>query len=121
MTQTLTRVYEDYPTAERTVRDLKVAGLGDSDIGIVASNADGWHKPGSNNVDPKHDKDRDGNDDRSEGALTGGIGAAVGGAAGLAAGLGRARRFWSAATRNQKILVIAGGIVLVLLLLKACS
>lgn len=89
MTQTLTRVYEDYPTAERTVRDLKAAGLGESDIGIVASNADGWHKPGSSNVDPKHDKDRDGNDDRSEGALTGGgVGAAVGGAAGLAAGLG---------------------------------
>jgi hypothetical protein len=56
----------------------------------VASNADGWHKPQSdNNVDPAHDKDRDGKDDRSEGAATGGgIGAIAGGAAGVAAGLG---------------------------------
>ena len=47
MTQTLTRVYNDYPSAEAVVRDLKNAGLGDSHIGIVASNAEGWHKPGS--------------------------------------------------------------------------
>lgn len=90
MTQTLTHVYNDYPSAQQTVCDLKAAGLGDSHIGIVASNADGWHKPQSdNNVDPAHDKDRDGKDDRSEGAATGGgIGAIAGGAAGVAAGLG---------------------------------
>ena len=90
MTQTLTHVYNDYASAQQTVRDLKAAGLGDTHIGIVASNADGWHKPNSdNNVDPAHDKDRDGKDDRSEGAATGGgIGAIAGGAAGVAAGLG---------------------------------
>jgi hypothetical protein len=89
MTQTLTHVYNDYPSAEQAVRDLKAAGLGDSHIGIVASNADGWHKPGSSDVDPQHDKDRDGKDDRSEGAVTGGgLGAIAGGAAGVAAGLG---------------------------------
>ena len=90
MTQTLTHVYNDYSSAQQTVRDLKAAGLGDSHIGIVASNAEGWHKPSSdNNVDPAHDKDRDGKDDRSEGAATGGgIGAIAGGAAGVAAGLG---------------------------------
>lgn len=89
MTQTLTHVYNDYASAERTVRELKDAGLGGSHIGIVASNADGWHKPGSDNVDPAHDKDRDGKDDRSEGAMTGGgLGAIAGGAAGVAAGLG---------------------------------
>jgi hypothetical protein len=89
MTQTLTHVYNDYASAEETVRELKEAGLGDSHIGIVASNADGWHKPGSDSVDPKHDKDRDGKDDRSEGAVTGGgMGAIAGGAAGVAAGLG---------------------------------
>jgi hypothetical protein len=90
MTQTLTHVYSDYPSAEQAARDLKAAGLGGSHIGIVASNADGWHKPGANNdVDPKHDKDRDGKDDRSEGAVTGGgLGAIAGGAAGAAAGLG---------------------------------
>jgi hypothetical protein len=89
MTKTLTRVYSDYASAELAVRELNTAGLGDSHIGIVASNADGWHKPGSGDVDPKHDKDRDGKDDRAEGATTGGgLGAIAGGAAGLAAGLG---------------------------------
>lgn len=89
MTKTLTHVYDDYASAERTVRQLKDAGLGDSHIGIVASNAEGWHKPGSDNVNPEHDKDRDGKDDRSEGAATGGgLGAIAGGAVGVAAGLG---------------------------------
>lgn len=89
MTKTLTRVYSEYASAELTVRELKSAGLGDSHIGIVASNADGWHKPGGNDVDPEHDKDRDGQDDRTEGAVTGGgLGAIAGGAAGAAAGLG---------------------------------
>ena len=89
MTKTLTRVFNDYPSADAAVQQLKAAGLGDSHIGIVASNADGWHKPGSSDVDPKHDKDRDGKDDRSEGAVTGGgMGAIAGGAAGVAAGLG---------------------------------
>lgn len=89
MTKTLTHVYNDYASAEQTVRELKDAGLGDSHISIVASNADGWHKPGSSDVDPKHDKDRDGHDDRAEGAATGGgLGAIAGGAVGVAAGLG---------------------------------
>ena len=89
MTKTLTRVYSDYASAELAVRELKAAGLGDSHIGIVASNAEGWHKPGGGNVDPKHDKDRDGKDDRAEGAATGGgLGAIAGGAVGVAAGLG---------------------------------
>jgi hypothetical protein len=89
MTKTLTRVYNDYSSAELAVRELKAAGLGDSHIGIVASNADGWHKPGGGDVDPNHDKDRDGKDDRSEGAVTGGgMGAIAGGAVGVAAGLG---------------------------------
>jgi hypothetical protein len=89
MTKTITRVYSDYASAELAVRELKAAGIGDSHIGIVASNADGWHKPGGGNVDPKHDKDRHGKDDRAEGAATGGgMGAIAGGAAGVAAGLG---------------------------------
>lgn len=89
MTKTLTRVFDDYTSADAAVQDLKAAGLGDSHIAIVASNADGWHKPGSTTVDPKHDKDRDGKDDRSEGAAAGGgMGAIAGGAAGVAAGLG---------------------------------
>ena len=89
MTQTLTRVYNDYASAAAAVENLKQAGLGDSHIGLVASNADGWHKPKGGDVDPLHDKDRDGKDDRSEGAVTGGgMGAIAGGAVGVAAGLG---------------------------------
>src|ERR1700678_4712367 len=89
MTKTMTRVYNDYTSAELAVRELKAAGLGDSHIGIVASNADGWHKPGSSDVNPVHDKDRDGKDDRAEGAVTGaGVGTIAGGAVGVAAGLG---------------------------------
>jgi hypothetical protein len=89
MTKTITHVYYDYATAEQSVRDAKAAGLGDSAISLVASNADGWHKPGSSDVNPLHDKDRDGKDDRAEGAATGGgLGAIAGGAAGAAAGLG---------------------------------
>lgn len=89
MTKTITRVYNDYASAELAVRELKAAGLGDSHIGIVASNAEGWHKPGGGDVNPKHDKDRDGKDDRTEGAVTGGgLGAIAGGAVGVAAGLG---------------------------------
>lgn len=89
MTKTLTRVFNDYASADAAVGQLKTAGLGDSHIGIVASNADGWHKPHGGDVDPTHDKDRDGKDDRAEGAVTGGgMGAIAGGAAGVAAGLG---------------------------------
>jgi len=89
MTKTITRVYNDYATANQTVDELKAAGLGDSHIGLVASNADGWHRPDAGSVDPLHDKDRDGKDDRAEGAATGGgVGAILGGAAGVAAGLG---------------------------------
>jgi hypothetical protein len=89
MTKTITRVYEDITSAEQTVRELVGAGLGSSHIGLVASNADGWHRPGAKSVSPIHDKDRDGKDDRAEGAATGGgLGAILGGAAGAAAGLG---------------------------------
>ena len=89
MTKTLTRVYSDYSSADRVVRELEAAGLGKSHIGIVASNAEGWHKPGSSSVNPEHDKNRVGKDDRSTGAATGGgVGAIAGGAVGVAAGLG---------------------------------
>lgn len=89
MTKTITRVYDTYAAAERAVRELEAAGLSDSNIGLVASNAEGRHKPGGSSVDPKHDKARHGNDDRATGAATGGgLGAVAGGAAGVLAGLG---------------------------------
>lgn len=89
MSKTLTYVYSDYASANRAMNEVKAAGLSDSSISIVASNADGWHKARGKDIDPKHDKDRDGKDDRAEGAATGGgLGAIAGGAVGLATGLG---------------------------------
>jgi hypothetical protein len=87
MTEKLTRVYADPASAQNVVKVLEEAGI--ADITLLASNAEGWHRPGHDSVDPKHDKDRDGSDDRKEGAAAGGgLGAMAGGAAGVAAGLG---------------------------------
>ncbi|EIG59512.1 hypothetical protein FXB41_06160 [Bradyrhizobium canariense] len=85
MTTTISRLYDTYPDAERAVRRLEAAGVPHSDISIVANNSDNWY--GSSTA--KVDRDRDGVDDRAEGAGTGaGIGAGIGSAAGLLAGLG---------------------------------
>jgi len=91
MTVTITRLYDEYETAIRVVRDLEMAGLTSGDISIVASNAGNWYKPSkiTKVKKAKVDRDGDGTDDRVEGAEAGaGIGAVAGGAAGLLAGLG---------------------------------
>lgn len=98
MTATITRLYDDYATAERAVRDLESAGVPHRDISIVASNADNWwnQKGGRTTTTAttattggRVDRDRDGVDDRAEGAAAGaGIGGAAGGVLGLLAGLG---------------------------------
>src|SRR6187549_3750821 len=84
MTVTISRLYDNHTDAQQAVRRLETAGVPHSDISIVANNSDSWF-----NGDNKVDRDRDGVDDRAEGAGKGaGIGAGVGGAAGLLAGLG---------------------------------
>src|SRR4051795_5856058 len=84
MTITISRLYDNYSDAQRAVTSLEAAGVPHSDISIVANNSDSWFS-----TDKKVDRDRDGVDDRAEGAGKGaGIGAGVGGAAGLLAGLG---------------------------------
>jgi hypothetical protein len=96
MTVTISRLYDDYSSASSAVRDLQTAGIPQADISIVASNADNWYagdrtgtRPAMATTTGKVDRDRNGVDDRAEGAAAGGgIGAAVGGAAGLLAGLG---------------------------------
>jgi PRC-barrel domain len=81
MTVTITRLYDDYDSAARAVAELKRVGVPDSDISLVANNAEGWYAA--------RDRDRDGVDDRAEGATAGaGIGAAAGGIVGLLTGLG---------------------------------
>jgi hypothetical protein len=84
----ISRLYDNYSDAARAVSELERAGIPDDDISLVASNAEGWYREdgdGSHRID----RDRDGIDDRAEGAATGaGIGAVLGGTAGLLAGLG---------------------------------
>ncbi|OPY99652.1 hypothetical protein A5906_28695 [Bradyrhizobium sacchari] len=85
MTITISRLYDNYSDAERAVTRLEAAGVPHSDISIVANNSDNWYGTSTRKVD----RDRDGVDDRAEGAGTGaGVGAGLGGAAGLLAGLG---------------------------------
>ncbi|MGD9614312.1 MAG: hypothetical protein AB7H90_07370 [Alphaproteobacteria bacterium] len=84
---TISRLYDDYETASRAVGELERAGVPHSDISIIASNAEGWYDRDRTTSGP--DRDRDGRDDRAEGAAAGaGIGATLGGVAGLLAGLG---------------------------------
>lgn len=86
MTTTISRLYDNYSDAQAAVSRLEAAGIPHSDISIVANNSEGWFNSGGNG---KVDRDRDGTDDRAEGAGTGaGIGAGLGGTAGLLAGLG---------------------------------
>ncbi|KQW20676.1 hypothetical protein ASC80_10660 [Afipia sp. Root123D2] len=84
MTVTISRLYDNYNDAQRAVNELEAAGVPHSDISIIANNSDNWY-----GQDGKVDRDRDGVDDRAEGAGAGaGVGAGLGGAAGLLAGLG---------------------------------
>jgi hypothetical protein len=93
MTATISRLFDNYSTAQQAVRDLEAAGVPHSDISIVASNADGWYsadQPAAGVGTPNRiDRNANGIDDRAEGSGAGaGIGALVGGGAGLLAGLG---------------------------------
>ena len=91
MTLTISRLYDDYSQAAQVVQDLEAAGLSSRDISIVANNSDNWYSGGDSKRTRTRrvDSDRDGTDDRVEGAEAGaGIGAAIGGTAGLLAGLG---------------------------------
>jgi len=93
MTVTISRLYDSYAQAAEAVSNLEKAGVPHSDISIVANNSDNWY---SENTVRKTtggpatvDRDRDGVDDRAEGAGAGaGIGAATGGVVGLLTGLG---------------------------------
>jgi hypothetical protein len=88
MTATISRLYNSYADAREAVRNLEAAGVGHSDISIIASNADNWYSSDPK-ADTYPDPDLDRKDARAEAARTGaGVGAAVGGAAGLLAGLG---------------------------------
>jgi hypothetical protein len=90
MKTTISRLYDDYSSASQAVAELERSGIPHDDISIVANNADNWYSgDGGRRATGRVDRDRDGTDDRAEGAAAGaGIGATLGGAAGLLAGLG---------------------------------
>ena len=93
MTVTISRLYDTYAAAAEAVRSLEAAGVPHSDISIVSNNADNWYSTTSATTQAPRtgivDRDRDGRDDRAEGAETGaGIGATAGGIVGLLTGLG---------------------------------
>ena len=90
MTTTLSRLYDTYSDADQVVTELERTGIPHEDISVMASNADNWYSErGTRGSSGRVDRDRDGTDDRAEGAAAGaGIGATLGGAAGLLAGLG---------------------------------
>jgi hypothetical protein len=81
MTQTITRLFDDYADATTAVRELEQLGVPHDNLSIVASNADKRH---GDHVDQDHDGVND-HGDVSRGVSTG---AALGGAGGLLAGLG---------------------------------
>jgi hypothetical protein len=88
MTVTISHLYDSYTEALAAANSLKAAGVKESDISLIANNADNWYSP-DRKAGAFPDRDHDGKDDRSEAAGTGaGVGAAVGGAAGLLTGLG---------------------------------
>ena len=88
MRRMISRIYSHYASADQAIRNLKAAGLSGDAISILSGDTEGWHEPGGRNVDPRHDKNRDGKDDRAQGAVTGGgIGLLLGAATGFVIGM----------------------------------
>jgi hypothetical protein len=90
---TISRLYDTYEAAADATRNLIDAGVPHSDISLVSNNSDNWYSTNSVRGTPRAtgtvDRDRDGRDDRVEGAEAGaGIGGVAGGIIGLLTGLG---------------------------------
>src|ERR1700757_722031 len=88
---TISRLYDTYEAAAEAMRGLMDAGVPHSDISLVSNNSDNWYSRTSAGgaVTGTVDRDRDGRDDRVEGAEAGaGIGGVAGGIIGLLTGLG---------------------------------
>jgi hypothetical protein len=76
MTQTITRLFDNYADAKSAVADLESIGVPHHDLSIVANNVDGAHG------------DHDGVNDHGDVTRGTSTGAVLGGAGGLLAGLG---------------------------------
>lgn len=82
MTQTITRLFDDYADAKTAVSALEAHGIPHSDISLVANNGRGEHVAGD------HDTGLDGVNDHGDVSRGTSTGALLGGAGGLLAGLG---------------------------------
>src|SRR6185437_6066312 len=75
MTVTISRLYDSYAQATEAVSNLEKAGVPHSDISIVSNNSDNWYSEDTARRTAGSpatvDRDRDGVDDRAEGAGTG--------------------------------------------------
>ena len=78
MSQTITRLFDDYTDATAAVSQLEALGISRDDISMVANNAHGQHAVG----------DHDGVNDHGDVSRGTSTGALLGGAGGLLAGLG---------------------------------
>lgn len=94
MPRTIVRLYDNRHDALSAAHELERIGVRHEDISIVASNRDSWFDGRRDerierDGDRIKDTDRDGRDDRAEGATKGAVtGGALGAGAGLLAGLG---------------------------------
>jgi hypothetical protein len=75
MTKVISKLYPTYERASAAVRELEAAGVPHADISLVSNNADSWY---SDSGTKRVDRDRDGVDDRTEGAGAGGLLAGLG-------------------------------------------
>jgi len=80
MSQTITRLFDNYSDAKTALVDLETLGVRHDDMSIVASNVDGAHG--------EHHHDHDGVNDHGDVTRGTSTGAVLGGAGGLLAGLG---------------------------------
>ncbi len=90
---TISRLYDTYEAAAEAMRNLIEAGVPHSDISLVSNNSESWYSTSSDRgikrATTTVDRDREGRDDRVEGAEAGaGIGGVAGGIIGLLTGLG---------------------------------
>ena len=81
---TISRMFDDFPSAHKALNALVAAGIPEKDISLVANNGDDYFNDKSRVLD----RDNDGVDDRTEAGKGAGLGAAAGGAVGLLTGLG---------------------------------
>jgi len=84
MTQTVTRLFDNYGDAERAVAELRQLGIAEGDVSLVANNERGEHSHRVRDGKP----DTAGEEAAEDAGKGAGIGAIAGGAGGLLAGLG---------------------------------